>query len=185
MTSANLCIIVLGPPATGKTHLATKLSERFAIPLLSKDEFKEQLMEGLGEPIDRKKSQLVGGLSFDLLYLTAKKLAATGSGFVIEADFTRPDLASAQLGPLLKGHGYRVIMINLHGDCEVLAKRFRQRFEQGKRHPGHCDREFLSDANPERLFARREFLAIEGEKVAVDTTDLDQVDFSALLERLV
>lgn len=185
MPSANLCIIVLGPPAAGKTHLATKLSGHFAIPLISKDEFKELLMDGLGETIDRQQSQVVGGLSFDLLYLAARKLAATGSGFVIEADFTRPDLASAQLGPILKHHGYRSIMINLYGECEALAKRFRQRYQEGKRHSGHCDHEFLTSAHPAQLFGKREFLPLAGEKIAVDTTNIDQMDFSAFVERLV
>lgn len=181
---SNFCIIVLGPPASGKTTLATKLAKHFAIPLITKDEYKERLFAGLEGPIDRQRSQALGAMSFDLLYLTAQKLAATGSGFVVEADFTRPNLASSQLGPILADNGYRAVMVNLYADGDVLRKRFEQRAAQGLRHPGHCDQDYLAETKTSLFAGKREYLTIPGARIAVDTTDLAELDCAALIAKI-
>jgi len=41
-------IIVIGPPASGKTALAHHLAADLRLPLLSRDDFKERLFDTLG-----------------------------------------------------------------------------------------------------------------------------------------
>ena len=42
------CILVAGPPASGKTTLARQLSTLMALPVFSKDHIKERLFDTLG-----------------------------------------------------------------------------------------------------------------------------------------
>ena len=46
----NWFVLVAGWPGSGKTTLATALAAEPGLPLLSKDEIKEALMDGLGPP---------------------------------------------------------------------------------------------------------------------------------------
>ena len=46
--SAPLVVIITGPPASGKSMLGRELARRLALPLLSKDLFKEVLFDQLG-----------------------------------------------------------------------------------------------------------------------------------------
>lgn len=41
-------IVIVGPPASGKTALARRLATDLRLPLLSRDDFKERLFDTLG-----------------------------------------------------------------------------------------------------------------------------------------
>ena len=50
LAARNWFVLVAGWPGSGKTTLATALAGELGLPLLSKDEIKEALMDGLGPP---------------------------------------------------------------------------------------------------------------------------------------
>ena len=53
-------VLVAGWPGSGKTTLAAALATELGLPLLSKDEIKEALMDGLGRPETVAQSRQLG-----------------------------------------------------------------------------------------------------------------------------
>ena len=57
-------IIVSGFSCSGKTTLASKIGNHFALPVLDRDDFKESLFDSLGYS-DRQWSKKLGYASYD------------------------------------------------------------------------------------------------------------------------
>jgi hypothetical protein len=69
--------------------------------MVSKDEIKELLFDKL-ESKDRAWSMQLGSVSFELLYLMVEKLLAGGGSFIVDADFSQPNLDGSKLTAILK-----------------------------------------------------------------------------------
>jgi predicted kinase len=128
-------ILVGGAPGSGKTTLARRLGAALALPVLSKDDFKESLFETRGVP-DRAASAALGRAAMHLLYATGARLLDAGVGVVLESAFYR-GLAEPDLAPLLACA--RGVQIVCHGDPETIVRRYAERAARGERHPGHFD----------------------------------------------
>lgn len=85
-------IIVTGLPATGKSTLATVLAARYALPLLAKDAFKEQLLR-TSLPVDSRQSRELSNRSFANLFAQADQLAHAGRDALLEGNFRAGDPA--------------------------------------------------------------------------------------------
>lgn len=66
------CILVSGMPASGKSTIASKISETLGISLLSKDSIKEVLFDNLGFHSRAEKVQLGVAAMHILYYATAQ-----------------------------------------------------------------------------------------------------------------
>ena len=60
-------VIVTGRPAAGKSTLAKRLSQELMLPLVSKDDIREELFDRLGWK-DRKWAQDLGKASIDMMF---------------------------------------------------------------------------------------------------------------------
>lgn len=79
-----LIILVSGPPAAGKTTLATGLAAALNLPLISKDDIKETLVDALDGPAgDLAWSRRIGGAAMQVLWRLAERCPAA----VVEANF--------------------------------------------------------------------------------------------------
>ncbi len=177
-----IAIVVYGPPATGKTWLAQRLSQYLRLPLFYKDMIKESLFESLGWS-DREWSKKLGVASIRLLYLLLDGQLAADRSCIVESNFRR-EWDAEQLEALVARYGYRCLEIQCVTEPEVLKERFQARAKSGERHPGHCDagnlNEFdnvLSERNPEPLGISDEFLVW-------DTTDLDALEIDDLVRKI-
>lgn len=139
-TEPPLLVIVSGAPGSGKTTLARQLGETLMLPVITKDGFKEVLYDTLGAG-DAAWSARLGEASFTLLFTTAERLLAAGTGVMIEANFY-PGVSEERLAVLAKAARGR--MIHCEGDPEMIIRRYRERAERGERHPGHRDAEAVS-----------------------------------------
>ena len=70
-------IIVTGRPAAGKSTLAKWLSQELKLPVVSKDNIREELFERLGWK-DRKWAQELGKASVDMMFYFARAELAVG-----------------------------------------------------------------------------------------------------------
>lgn len=91
-------LIVVGPPASGKTGLARRLAVDLRLPLLSRDDFKECLFDTLGsgwrvagmmtsDTPDREWSKRLGMASYALLWQALETNLSAGVATIVENNF--------------------------------------------------------------------------------------------------
>jgi predicted kinase len=121
-------VVVSGPPGSGKSTVATRLSQELAAPLIAKDRIKEALMAVL--PVrDVEASQTLGRAA-----VLAMMAVASDSpiGAVIDCNFRR----SMAVESLSRLPGW-VIEVFCRCDRDRAWERYQAR--AGIRHPGHFD----------------------------------------------
>lgn len=74
-----LCILIAGPPASGKTTLDRYLANELQLPMFSKDEFKEILYDTIGFHSRAEKIALGIGAMKAMYHSAGAVLAAGGS----------------------------------------------------------------------------------------------------------
>jgi predicted kinase len=120
-------VLIAGWPGSGKSTLAAALAGELGLPLLAKDEIKEALMEGLGQPETVAASRRLGKAAV----LVMLRAARTCPGAVLDStwfDYALP-LARALPGRL----------IEVHCTVPLELARARYRARAGHRQAGHLD----------------------------------------------
>lgn len=189
------CVLVTGIPAVGKSTAAAYLSRALALPVLSKDRFKELLYDRLGFSSREEKVRL-GLAAMDAMYYAAGQLMEAGQPFILENNFEHASREG--LMRLLDRYACTAITVALTGDCEAVYRRFVARNASPDRHPGHV----LNDHYPhEPLCAPAPVIPLEqyvesikargmdsftanGPRIEVDMTDCSRVDLAQLAERV-
>ena len=175
-------IIISGPPCAGKTTLGRWLAAELRLPLFHRDNFKEALFDSLGTS-DLAWSQRLGGASYAMLYEATEALLRAGCSQIIESNFD-PVLDLPHLREMRERWPFLPVQVRCMADGPVLFERFRQRVLSGARHPGHLDHLNIEVYEPivrEGAGARNDFLDIGGERIDIDTNDLDALDYPLIL----
>jgi predicted kinase len=175
-----LLVVVSGPPGAGKTTLAKRLGAEAGLPVLSRDDIKGAIFDSLGWS-DREWSIRVGRASYDLLHLFAERLVSAGASVVVESNFDRSFLIE-QLAAMRTRMRFRVIEINCSAEPSTLARRFRERWDAGARHPGHTD-VFTDEETFLAALSDRDFgpATVESLVIEVDTNDFDKIDWDEIV----
>ena len=153
-------VIVNGPPGSGKTTLARPVARALGVPLFAKDAVKETLLDELGYA-DRAESRRIGAASGEVLWTLLR-------------DCPTPAVVESWLAPstrdiVRRGLDRAAIDRIVEVWCECPPEEARRRYTARNRHPGHFDRELVS--NLDDVLAAAEPLGI-GEVIMV-RTDLD------------
>ena len=189
------CIIVSGIPASGKSTAAKMISERLSIPYFSKDSVKECLFDTVGFSCRAEKVKLNLGATATLCYI-AEQLMQTNLPFVVENNFE--NTTSRPMLDLLEKYRYKAISIVLTGNYEKIYQRFCQREHSPDRHRGHVVNDCYPEVNangqvPQMTFEHfvefgekrgMDKFRVNGENITVDTSDIQNVDWQALLEKI-
>jgi predicted kinase len=149
-------------PAAGKTTLARALSEALGIPLVTKDDIKEELYDSLGVG-DVEWSQRLGKASYALIFVFCRELLAAGSSVIAEANF----FAGMDEARFLELPPHRLVQVHCAVPFEVLLSRFETRAD---RHPGHLDRDRAGELRRRYDEATHAPLSLPGEVINVDTS---------------
>ncbi|MGI6201411.1 MAG: AAA family ATPase [Christensenellales bacterium] len=185
------CILVAGPPASGKSTLAARLSARLGLPMASKDELKEVLFDTLGFS-SRQEKVALGVAAMALLCAFAQAQMRVGKSFILENNFE--DVAKPPLQALLARYGYTPITLRMAGDPAVLYRRFLARNASPERHRGHVVNDRYPEIGPgpaappptlegfiQGVTGRgMDRFAMSGPLLEVDATDLTRVDLEAI-----
>lgn len=178
----SILIIVSGPPSTGKTTLAKAISQKFIIPLISKDSLKEILFDTLGWK-DRDWSKRLGSASFVLMHHILDSFMITDQPLIIEGNF-KPEFESSEIISRLQKFNYSAIQIMCQCDGKILFERFKNRAESGQRHPGHCDTGNYDELKNDLLKGKYEPLNITSPVIIFDSTDLNHLDYQLTFDQL-
>lgn len=139
MTRTKL-VIVCGASASGKSSLANVIHEQTGFPLISKDVFKEALMD-VFPPDNREESGKLGIASWRILYVAFEQLVGFVPGIVVEANF-HSGYDNSRLQALASA--CETTLVFCHTDVETTIKRIEARKCDPSRHPGHFDQDALS-----------------------------------------
>jgi predicted kinase len=162
-------ILVSGPPAAGKTTLATALAGAMRLPLISKDDIKEPLIDALGGPADDLSwSRHVGSAAWEVLW----RLAARCPMAVVEANF-RPGSADEQ--ERLRRLDATIVEVHCRCPADEIARRYAERAATA--HPAHPLRRL-----PAEMIAEFDRPMAAGEVIEVDTTE--PIDANELAGRI-
>jgi predicted kinase len=171
-------ILVNGPPASGKTTLATRLAADLRLPLIAKDRIKEILFDTLGWS-DRDWSRRLGGVTMELLYAAVETQLAAGCPCLVESNF-HAEWAAPRFQALRVQYPYRPIEVICYAAGPVLAARFLARAQTAARHPGHAETGDLGEWLADLERGPYPALALGGPLLRVDTTDWAAVDYPAI-----
>ena len=125
-------MIILGPPASGKTGLALRLAAELSRPVLCKDDVKEALFDVLGST-DREGSRRFSEAALAAVLRMARTQLCAGSCCLIEGNFTRNHAAA--LREILGASQASAAQILCSAPLPELERRFAARV----RHPGQLD----------------------------------------------
>lgn len=123
-----LLLIVSGLPASGKTTLASHLARELRLPLVTKDEYKQLLCDGLPE----LPNSAAGPLSFSLLWHGAGVTLAAGVDTLLETHFYRPQ-SEGEVLRLAERHHARLAQVFCHAPLPELKARHAARVASGVR----------------------------------------------------
>lgn len=167
-----LLILIAGPSGTGKTSLSHYLAPRLGLPLQSKDQIKELLLDSFGWA-DLEVSRKLGEVSMRLLYQFAELQLAAQQSCIIESPFAPQEYAIADLKALQQRFSFVPVQIQCHTERSVLYQRLLRRAVSPERHPGHLDLEKLRLQNVDMHSLREGFdpLPIGGHSYSLDTTN--------------
>ncbi len=174
-------ILVNGDLATGKSHFAVILQNRFGIPSYTKDNFKERFATAF--PYSTyEESRFLSNLAMDGLVERFKEIAKSGGDLILEANFRENDLMIFDM--LAKEYGYEILDINLVGTPEVLFGRYMNRIVNENRHPVHLANR-LEDLEKftKYILARRDE-KLYGKVITVNADDLSYQQDKKLLEQI-
>jgi predicted kinase len=180
-------VLITGPACTGKTTLARRLSDDFALPFFHKDGFKERMYEVVGERVSyeslsREQSRELSRFSFACLEIVMQALLSKGISLIVEGNFDSA-LFSPRLAALRACHPFHSVQIVLKTEGNVLLQRFIDR-EGADRHPGHQGLKYLPELQASLLRGECEPLQLEGDLLTFDTTDFGNTDFSPVWDLL-
>lgn len=175
-------LIVTGRPAAGKSTLAKWLSQQLKLPLVSKDNIREQLFDRLGWK-DRKWAQELGKASIDMMFYFARAELDVGHSLIMD-NYFYPPVSNPRFLALKEQYQARSIQIVCDSDREILFQRFKARADSGTRHPGHGDQAVLEELYKNLADCSSPILEIGGSIIEVDTTDFAKIDYQKILKQV-
>jgi|GEM_PF-2256483 len=154
-------LVCSGLPASGKTHLGSRLAQSLSWSFVSKDDYKEILHNHLP---DLTRTQ-AGPLSFEIMYHVAGVILAAGANMVLETHFYRT-ISEPKILALVQRSGANLLQVFCEAPLEVLKKRHAARVVLGE-HP-HIHQAFEHSLLPANACWKP--LQLEGPLLIADTT---------------
>jgi cytidylate kinase len=173
-----ILILISGFSCTGKTTLARKISKRYSLPLIGRDDIKESLYNSLGYS-NREWSTKLGVASYNLLYLFIEQLLANQQSLIIESNF-KSEIDTAKLLNFKNKYQFNCLQIYCYTSVEIAIQRFKNRSISGERHPGHVD--YLIYEEMEKILTQGsyELLDVCNYTLKIDTTNFNLVDYEKI-----
>jgi predicted kinase len=117
------CLVLVNRfPGTGKTTVATRLSQHFRVPLLSKDIFKELMFDVLGWS-DKEWSLKVSAVSNRIMDYFIEEALKVGDSLILEANF-KSTIDSDRFRRFQDAHQVHLIQVLCWAQGDVLFERY-------------------------------------------------------------
>lgn len=131
-----MIIIIQGPPASGKSTLATKVSERFNIPHISRDNIQEWLYEAHSKSFLEISDKVYAEFGYTLAFDFARELNKGSGSFILEGCFN-PENAHLIMQDILSETKHEIVEVFLDSNVDDLIDRYVTRSKNGQRHEAY------------------------------------------------
>jgi predicted kinase len=149
-------ILITGDLAAGKSTLAKKLSEKLNTLCFTKDVLKEILSDDIGFS-NRQENKKLSIASISVMNHIFYQYAFLKQDLILEANFHKEEIEILQ--NLAKQNDYKIIILYLQGEIDMLFERFTNRIKNENRHPTHCTSDIIEKENfTKYLLSNREEL---------------------------
>ncbi len=176
-----ILIIVSGPPASGKTTLALRLSKDLNLLMLSKDDLKEIIWDNVGYNDAERSKTAWAALAIIKKY--TESMLTKGQSIIIESNFDKAR-SSAYLQDVLDKVDAHSIEVHCIAPAEMLQKRFLHRaLHDETRHHGHTDKRDAPNYYEKLYLKSAETLGIADVEMTIDPIS-EKFSYTALLEQL-
>ena len=177
----NKLILVNGDVATGKSHFAIILRDRFNLPLYTKDEFKEALADTY--PYSTyEESHALSIMAMDTLISMFIKEAKDNNDLILEANFHEAHLK--KIHEIALEYGYKELNLNLTGAPEILFNRYINRRDNENRHPVHRVNNLNNYDDFKKYIEDRKKEKMYGEVININTDDFSYQKDEKLLKKI-
>lgn len=124
-------IIMTGAPASGKSSVADEVGKKLGIDVISKDGYKIELFEkyGFTNHAEKKKLSIRGE---EILHETIKKYVDEDKDIIVDNNFKNFNIVREILENAKNTVDVRCVYY--FADYEILANRYNERINKGKRH---------------------------------------------------
>lgn len=175
-------IIVTGLAATGKSWLATEISNSLKVPLFSKDPIKIELLAQLGVR-DRAWDIQIGIAAVKQQMCLAIELLGKNVPVILESNY-KQEYDAPLLMDVIERTSCECIQIvcGTHGD--VLVERYIKRTLSGERPKELNEIGNIEEFRQKLQKGYDEPLSLPGEVISVDTTDFARVDLKSILTKV-
>ena len=179
-------IVITGCLAAGKSHFARMLSMEAGVPCFIKDTFKIAVCSSV-KIVRREASSKFSAVTFDAMMYAAERMLEVNSPFIIEGNFVPAGIKKTDEAGFIRALAEKYSCVPLTymftGDAAVLCERFNEREKSPER--GDVNKmtgeAALSDFT--EWCKNNERFDIGGEKIIVDGTDFNKIDYAWLIER--
>lgn len=127
-----LLLVVSGLPAAGKTTLASGLAQEFRLPLVTKDDYKQILIDHTPDEYRVSQNRRIGQASFGVMFHVAGVILRSGTSCIVETHFHR-GLSDPKLLALAEQHTARLGQIFCTAELSELGRRHAARVASGAR----------------------------------------------------
>jgi predicted kinase len=179
----NKLISISGNPATGKTTLTKNISDKFDIPSVSMDNFKEIIYDRV-EDINSTLWNQICMASYDLMFSDIEKFLPYTKKILFDAPIN-PEISKEVISKIIKKHNADFLEIKLTADSEVLWERFKKRLPsvhhchstQAKRNMDYMEDKIKNGNFDKKLDIGNNFLLI-------DTTDFEKINYQEIYNKI-
>ena len=188
-------VIIAGMPATGKSTITKKIAGKLGLPILEKDDLKEELFDTVGYK-DLAEKRMLDRAATAVLLRATKSVLRSGQSLIIVNNFESNMRDTVQ--KLIDSSGCASVMVFLDGDPEVLYARYVERDKKHSRHQGHT---FIDRYPPlpgddvNRSMTREYFrdrfeksgmadFRLNGARIDVDATHPETIDVDELVKNI-
>ena len=130
---------IMGDLATGKSTFADILSQRYHTNVFMKDRIKEVLGDSIGFS-NREENLKLSAATAELMLFLFSEFSKLQKDLILESNFRPAELE--RIYQTANTEQYQVLTLVLHGDIEILHKRYLHRIYHENRHPVHLSTTF-------------------------------------------